>query len=414
MADTTTSNLSGLYKEVYAGKLEKLVPESSYLKQVVEFSDSEKVGNEYHQPVLLSYPHGFSFNASTGSSAFTLNAAVPMGTQDAKLAGSEIVLRDSMAYGAAFKAVAGGPKAFKAATRLQVEAMMDSMSKQLELNFLYGRDGLGQVTANAAGVLTISVGTWSAGTWAGMEGAVLEAFDALTDTANQHNTDLTVSAVNLDDATRTVTVTGTSAAVAANDHLFFKGARTTTAHRQIFGLNRIITASTGSMFNIPVTYNLWRGTEKTLVTQPTMNKLLSIISVLASRGMKGKLTALCPTKYFEVLNSDLSALRKFDSSYSKSKAENGFESIKFFGQTGEVEIVPHLYLKDGDCFVAPLKKLKRVGSTDITFSRPGAGGDEIYRELADSAGFEIRCYSDQAIFAEMPAHFGKQSGLTYA
>jgi hypothetical protein len=43
----------------------------------------------------------------------------------------------------------------------------------------------------------------------------------------------------------------------------------------------------------------------------------------------------------------------------------------------------------------------RVGSTDITFKRPGQG-DQFFRDLEQAAGYELRLYTDQAIFCSAP------------
>ena len=43
----------------------------------------------------------------------------------------------------------------------------------------------------------------------------------------------------------------------------------------------------------------------------------------------------------------------------------------------------------------------RVGSTDMTFKRPSQG-DEFFRDLENSAGYELRLYTDQALFCQAP------------
>lgn len=43
----------------------------------------------------------------------------------------------------------------------------------------------------------------------------------------------------------------------------------------------------------------------------------------------------------------------------------------------------------------------RVGSSDMTFKRPGQG-EEFFRDLENSAAYELRLYSDQAIFCHAP------------
>jgi hypothetical protein len=58
-----------------------------------------------------------------------------------------------------------------------------------------------------------------------------------------------------------------------------------------------------------------------------------------------------------------------------------------------------------------MKRLKRVGSTDITFSRPG-NKNSFFREIDASAGFELRSYCDQQLFLEAPAYATKITGIT--
>ena len=45
--------------------------------------------------------------------------------------------------------------------------------------------------------------------------------------------------------------------------------------------------------------------------------------------------------------------------------------------------------------------LIRVGSSDITFKRPGQG-EEFFRDLETAAGYELRAYCDQAVFSAAP------------
>jgi hypothetical protein len=46
----------------------------------------------------------------------------------------------------------------------------------------------------------------------------------------------------------------------------------------------------------------------------------------------------------------------------------------------------------------------RVGSTDMTFKQPGQGED-YFRHLENAAAYELRLFSDQALFCSAP---GKQ------
>jgi len=81
--------------------------------------------------------------------------------------------------------------------------------------------------------------------------------------------------------------------------------------------------------------------------------------------------------------------------------ENGSKAIKFYGHDGMVSIEPSIYVKEGYAYCLALEDFSRVGSTDVTFKRPAMEG-EFFRELENSAGFELRAYSDMAVFCFAP------------
>ena len=69
----TVSTLNGLFKEKYADKVMNLVPDNVVLMNMVEFaSQSQALGNLYHQPVILGHEHGMTYGGSQGT-AFSLN-----------------------------------------------------------------------------------------------------------------------------------------------------------------------------------------------------------------------------------------------------------------------------------------------------------------------------------------------------
>jgi hypothetical protein len=102
-----------------------------------------------------------------------------------------------------------------------------------------------------------------------------------------------------------------------------------------------------------------------------------------------------------------------DASYNENKAKNGFRAITFYSQNGEVELIPYNCIKEGIAFMLPMKRIKRIGATDITWTLPGSDTENprFFRELADNAGFEYRVYSDQAIFSPTPAKLTLITGI---
>jgi hypothetical protein len=171
--------------------------------------------------------------------------------------------------------------------------MKESHQFRLELSLLYGRDGIGKVTSNTSGALVITAADWATGIWAsGMKGAVLEAFTGVTASETQHNGDLTVSTIAV--SAKTVTVTGTNAAVVANDILYFKGARTTTGYNECAGLYRILT-NTGTLFNISASsYELWASQSSAVGGNLSLTAIMNAAAALGmSFGLEKAILSLC-------------------------------------------------------------------------------------------------------------------------
>ncbi len=395
----TETTLNAYYKEVYADSVANLIPENVKILKKVAFKETDKTGDKYVQPVMLAHEHGFS----VGTGAYALNNSIASVNAEAQVDGYQMLLRTAIGYDAADR-MGGSKQSFVKWGDQLFTNMLNSMSKRLEILQVYGGTSIGKVTSNTAGVLVITTATWAPGIWAGSVGMEIEAFDALTGGA-QHNGTLTISAVDLD--ARTVTVTGTSAAVAANDFLFFKGFRGS----EQFGLDKIIT-NTGSLYNIDAaTYELWKGSSYAAGSAAlTQAKILAAASRAAERGCEEELCLIVNPRSWSNLNSDQAALRHYDSSYSPSKAEGGHEALKYHGQNGLIDVVSSIYCKEGEAFMFPAKRCKRIGATDITFNRPGQS-EKVFLELPSNAGFELRCRSSQTLFCERPAYCVKITGI---
>ena len=142
MADFPGGNnittLNGLFKERYADKMERLVPDGKKLIAKIPFIARDKQpGNAYNQPVVLGLEHGVTF-ANSDEGAFELNAPVAGQIKNAVVSGYQLVLRSVMSYQAAARSMGPGERAFEDATKFLVGNMMDSVSKKLEIEILYG------------------------------------------------------------------------------------------------------------------------------------------------------------------------------------------------------------------------------------------------------------------------------------
>lgn len=389
------STMNGMFKEAYADKLQELIPDGVKLLNRIKFASKDKQpGNLYHQPVILGMEHGVTF-ASSDEDAFNLNAPVAGVIKDAQIKGNPIVMRSLLGYVSASRAALGGSKAFMDATKYLVANMLRSMAKKLEIEMLYGQVGYAAVASVSTTVLTIGAADWAPGIWAGAEGMPIEIRDAAGTTSRG---DFVVRSVNMD--TRTVTLTSSAAAagVIATDIVWHKGAY----GNEFPGVHKILT-STGILFNIDTSqYNLFKGNEYSAGSAAlSFTKLNQSAARAVEKGLDGKLLALVNPRGWANMLSDQAALRKYDSSYSAAKAENGAKSILFHSQNGEIEIEPSIYVKEGFTYMLSLEDWFRVGSTDMTFKRPGQN-DEFFRDLENAAAYELRLYSDQALFCHAP------------
>jgi hypothetical protein len=421
---TDPTQLSGLFKEAYGDEIINLIPEQMKILKLVPFVESDKEeGNFYNQPVIVQQEHGFTYAAALAG-AFALNNSIAMATQNAKVQGSQLALRSTLSYDAAAKA-SNSKKAFVKATELLVENMMESMTKRLEIMALYGQSasGIGLVasSANASAtstVFTIVLAQYAAGIWAGSVGANLDIYQTNGTTKINSNAVLVISAVNLDN--RTVTVTGNSTDITAIDSyiasnpniaiLCFTGCLGSSP-ADYAGIDKIVT-NTGTLFNISAaTYaDLWKGVSYSAGSAAlTFGKVLRGLANAVARGLMEDVTLLVSPLTWSNLNDDLAALRRIPEPSTKGYVQ-GSESIKYYGQNGSIEVVPHIFLKQGEAYALPHKKMLRPGAQDVSFKTPGRP-EELFLHVPDRAGYEIRLYTDQSIFCETPSRMVKFTNI---
>jgi hypothetical protein len=417
------AQLDGLFKEIYGDTVENLIPEVARITKMVPFEGREKeLGDSYHQPVTLSQEQGFTF-AANAAGAFALNDHIALTMKDATVNGSQILLRSALSYDAAAKASKGGKKAFKSSSEALIENMVESMAKKLEIVCLYGggSTGIGQVDSSVNTDATHTVATflqaqWAPGIWSGSEGMKLDAYHTSFGTKLSANAAFVVDSV--DYANRAITLSGNSTDIAAFDtqaaagtvELVFYGAY----GAEMNGLD-VQTINTGTLFGIAgASFALWQGNTYAVGGAITMGKILdSLVAPIARGGLQEKVTVFVPCRAWEVLNDDLAALRVLDQSYKPSKGESGVESIMYHGASGPIEIIGHSCVKEGEAFAVPLKRCKRIGEQDVSFKTPGRG-DQIFDHLPSNAGYELRCYTSQALFIEHLAKCTKLTGITYS
>jgi hypothetical protein len=427
---SVTGDLNSLYKIAYAKGIEDLLPWQRKIADQIDFVSSElQNGKHYEQPVILTGEQGFTYSLDT-QTAYSLNDSIGMAMQSAVVPGADIVLGSTVGYNQAARA-SHSQTAFKSVMSTKFENMLKSASHRLEIGFLYGQDHIGQAAAQAVTIassmlpIIIDTDEWATGIWSGAENAQVVFVVAADNTAVDSLRSFTVAQVNPD--TRTVyfsagtagtagTLTTLETAIEAgalNIHFYgsCSGSAGSFAYAEQAGLKKQMT-NTGSLFGIDAAaYDLWRGNSVTTSGQLTMTKVLSALSRPIGRGLMDDVVLYCNPSTWADLASNLAALRRFDGSYSKSKASNGAEQLEYVSQNGVIKIISYNIVKEGDCFIFPTSKVMRIGARDLSLNDPTRPSEEIFFTLPTAAGVGIRAYTNQAIFLEAPAQAVYISGI---
>lgn len=425
----TTATLDGLFKVVYGDGPINAIPEVAIVQGKVPFKETEKIGKSYNFPVILSSEAGVTYLAA-GSGVQTLNDSIAAQLKEAVVDANQIIIRGQMDYEAAAKAQ-GSKAAFKSASELLVENLMETGAKRLEIAFIYGQSatGLGTVdtSVNASTtrtVLTMTAAGWAPGIWAGLENAQVQAWKVSDNTLVSSGTDAVFTIAYVDYSAKKLTVTGSATGISALDtaagagdlYLTFKGAKTgTTTWVEPVGIDKIVTNS-GSLFGIDASiYALWSGSSYDVAGNISTAKLLNMVGLAVSKGgLMEEVDVLLSPKSFMFMAGTMTDLRRQNGGQSEKTGIGGFEAIVLMGPNGKINLVPHPMIKEGECFAVPLKKrFKRIGSQEFSFETPGRKG-ELFLHVPDKNAYELRLYCAQAIICVTPAKCVKGTGITNA
>jgi len=420
--NTQIGSMDALFKTVYHNKVENLIPDFTQVQGKIKFDKQAKVGELYRMPVTLAAEQAITYASgeSEALEAFTLIDPIAGNRVKADIKSSEMLLRSSISYKAAYSGD-NAKAAFHNSTYDLVMNMNESIRRRLEIDLIYGQSPLGVVASVASDVVTITAASWAPGIWAGMKGAHIQCYatggTALNvgfnaDAGDGYGTYTKVVSVDLEN--RQITVDDAQNIIATDD-IYFKSALRTphaTASSRVFGsMLGIYTQVTTSdpFFGIdPGDYELWSGNTVAAGGAPlTFAMFLRGAAMAQAKGAVNEFCAFVNPFGWQDLMSDLSALRRYDSSNKVSKITMGSDEIEFHTGNGTIKIKSHPCIKEGEAIVIAPAVWKRIGATDVTFRRPNMGGKvstspSFFRELTDKAGFELRAYSDQSIFSRKP------------
>ena len=398
----TLDNLNGLYKKIYDGKLENLIPDGVKLLNAIKFVRKEKrPGADYNQSVILGMEHGVSF-AEPDEGAFSLNPPISGVIKQASIRGYQMVLRSAMAFDTMFGADSAGERAFEEATKYIFQAMMDSMSKKLEIRLFYGQSGLASVASASSNVITIATGEWAPGIWGGAENMRIEAYNGANNLG-----DCKVTAVNFD--LKTITVDALPAGAGDPGVVLYEFG---SYGKEMAGLHKIIT-NTGSLFGISASqYSLWKGNSHPVGNVAlTFNKLAKGLARPVAKGLQSDVTVYVNPSAWSDLMTEQAGSRRFDVSYKSGVQQQGQEALEFFSQNGKMTIVSSIFVKEGYAYAINHEQFLRVGSTDLTFKNP-LSNEDFFHLLENNAGVGIRCYTNQALFCTKIGHQLVYTGIT--
>jgi len=427
MADTTGANVStlnALYKEVYSGEgLQNLVPASSQLQKLIEFKDGvETLGSRYVLPVVLSLEQGISI--SNDGSSFPLNPPISMTTKDAIVNSSDHVLSSSISWSAASRAVKNGAASFENATSEVMKSAMESMSRVIEIETVYGQaaTGLGLINSinsiNSTTLdLTFSAGEFASGIWSGSKGLKLDALDSVT--ATPVNTVAAIVVSNVNFITKIVRVTGNVTDIAAIVASYGASGKVflswyLTYNAQFVGMNKIFNNTTGTVFDINAAQNeLWQSNVYNVGGNLTLDVIGDGLATAQARGLDEDVELIVSPVTWRFLNNTATARRRLIGTEGSEKTEFGTKAIEYYTQSGVVRVWSHIYCKEGEAYSFPRSKLCYVGSRKPSMQNPGGEFEgDIFRQLDGQAGFAFNVYGNLALLGMKPAAFTIYKGIT--
>lgn len=429
MSAVSTPDVVNLFKKVY-GKIHDLLPEDYELQKDIPFSEKQKVGESWVEAVILTNEVGWTLGGSS-MTAFELNPSSAGSVQQATVVPYSTVLSSVVPWGVISRSAGGGEKAFYDGTKHVVKNNLKSHGKLLEILRFYGQatallgyvsyatatyrgvaftTGTGTLTINGNSVtftngvnttsnwILFGPGNFAAGIWVGIEGVVIQEIDAngvVVKEGKMIAVDPLQGAIQTD-------FTPTAATSTTSHRICFKGQATAS---DMIGINNILT-TTGTLFGInTATYSLWKGNVINNQGQKlTLTGIQGAVAQAVARGgLDGDITLYVNPRTWANLIITESGLRMYDSSYKPGQAENGFEAITFWSQTGKITVKAHRMVKEGEAYGLHLQgDWSRSGSAEISFTVPGIPGEVIF-PLQNQAGYAFRSYADQYIFCHAPA-----------
>ncbi len=371
--------------------------------------------------MILSSEAGVTYLAA-GAGVTTLNDAIAAQLKEASVDANQIIIRGQMDYEAAAKATTS-KDSFKSATELLVMNLQETGSQRLEIAMLYGQSPTGLGTADSSvnassttTTVTMLAAGWAPGIWSGKENALVNFYKVSDDSLISSGDNAIFSVTTIDYVNKKIVFTGTSTGISALDtalaagdcYIHWKNAKSA----EMAGIDKIVTNS-GSLFGISAaTYSLWSGSSYSFGSAAaTTAKLLNMAGLAVSKGgLLGEANIYLSPKTFMNVSGTMTDLRRQNGGQKETTGIAGFETITLMGPNGKLNLVPHPMIKEGECFLIPVKQMRRIGTQEFSYMTPGRSS-ELFLHIQDKNAYELRLYSAQAIVCLKPAQTVKGTGI---
>lgn len=435
MSNLDVSAANGLLKVSYGKDLIQMMPDNAILQKEFPLSeDVPLVGSYYAVPVGLRSPQGHNFGGSSGG-VYTFNSPIAGKSVEAQVTPFEYLLRDYVSYGLLDRAGNGGERAFESAMAFEGAMMAVSARNMLEIGSLHGQQGIGNVstasgTTSHVNTFTLTAASLSPGILAILEGCLVDFCQsdlATYRSVNSATYTLTVTAVDLDAGTVTITESGSLPGgghdlndVTTGDIMFVQGAAfalsSTLAFAEQLGLGAQLAATTGTQFNIPkATYSAFRASIMSTVGEFTPSSLVTAATKAQNRGfVSGELVAIMGPRAYGVLNSALATEERWNDGKSSMSRDSGTDAITVKNNSVKITALAHPFQKQGQIYIVPRQYLKRIGAIDLTFVRAGGGKDEYLYPVSGQSALERQARANWQIFDQKPNHSVIMTGITYS
>lgn len=409
--DFTNATVGDILKTRFAKELTDISAHFTVLGDKIKFNQADSIGRSFIRPIFLTLPHGTVRQGSGTAGMLTTGSdqQAPF-VNDITAQGSQMGLAQQVTYEIIARAANGDVSYVKNWISDLGERMMTSLGRDLDIDMLYGQDPLAlntgatwtAVDATHSSIV-IPAAERAPGLWNFSELTPVDVY-LTTGAASPLNTvgAMLVSSFNPD--TWTLTISGAAAdntaivAAAAGTAIYFRGAKTgASTYSCMLGLIPQFKISSGTLFGVDVGYTMWRRRYQSggsaVLSFATLN---SLCASFAGAFQKKDLYVGCSTKGWADIMAASDAQRQFDYSYKTTKVERGADNVKFYSQTGSMDISANPYIKPAHCVVLDLNAWERIGASDLTFN-PGGLDQKLAVSLNNNFGIEIKLWGSQAL-----------------